>query len=62
MGPLLYGTLIGNGSDRTGLTLGYLIGGGVMILGGLTEVAFGVNAERKSLESVARPLTAVSSE
>jgi len=28
---------------------------------GLVEVAFGINAERKSLETAARPLTEVSS-
>ncbi len=59
LGPLLYGALIGNGSSHTGLFIGYLIGGGVMILGGIIEVLFGINAEGRSLESVARPLTAV---
>ncbi len=59
VGPILYGVLIGNGTDRTGLTIGYLIGGVLMILGGLTEVLIGVAAERKSLESVATPLTEV---
>jgi hypothetical protein len=39
--------------------LGYLVGAGLMILGGLIEMAFGVNAERKSLEDIATPLTAV---
>lgn len=58
--PVLYGALIGNGSSHVGLTIGYLIGGSIMILGGLIELIFGINAERKSLESVARPLTAVS--
>lgn len=60
LGPILYGALIGNGTDRTGLFIGYLIGGGLMILGGLVEVWFGMNAEGQSLESVARPLTEVS--
>jgi hypothetical protein len=54
--------LIGNGSNRTGLTIGYLIGGGVMIIGGLVEVFLGIDAEGKPLEQVARPLTAVGSE
>ena len=31
-----------------------------MILGGVIEVLFGIDAEGRSLESVARPLTAVS--
>jgi len=60
--PLLYGALIGNGSDRAGLTIGYLVGGGVMIIGGLVEVFLGIDAEGKPLEQVARPLTAVGSE
>jgi hypothetical protein len=59
--PLLYGALIGNGSSRAGLTIGYLIGGGIMIIGGLVEVFLGIDAEGKSLEQVARPLTAVDS-
>ena len=62
IGPILYGTLIGNGSNRTGLTIGYLIGGGVMIIGGLVEVFLGIDAEGRSLEQVARPLTEVGSE
>ena len=32
-----------------------------MIIGGLVEMAFGVNAEGKSLEEVAAPLTEVGS-
>lgn len=60
LGPLLYGFLIGNGSSRTGLFIGYLIGAAIMILGGVIEVLFGVDAEGRSLESVAQPLTAVS--
>lgn len=34
-----------------------LHGAAMMILGGLAELAFGVKAERESLERVARPLT-----
>jgi hypothetical protein len=56
------GALIGNGTSRTGLTIGYIIGGGLMIAGGLVEVFFGINAEGKALESVARPLTQVTEE
>jgi MFS family permease len=61
VGPILYGSLIGSGTDRAGLTIGYLIGGGLMIIGGLVEVFLGINAEGKSLETVARPLTQVGS-
>jgi hypothetical protein len=32
-----------------------------MIIGGLVEVSLGINAEGKSLETVARPLTEVGS-
>jgi MFS family permease len=59
-GPVVYGALIGDGDDRTSLFIGYLIGAGVMIAGGLIELVLGVNAERKSLETIAKPLTAVS--
>ena len=48
LGPVIYGALIGNGTNRTGLTIGYIIGGGIMIIGGLVEVAFGINAEGKA--------------
>src|SRR6201996_176378 len=57
VGPAFYGTLIGNGLNRTGLTIGYLGGGGIMILGGIVEVFLGVDAEGKPLEEIAAPLT-----
>jgi MFS family permease len=59
LGPVFYGHLIGNGNDPYRLFIGYAIGGGVMIIGGLVELALGVPAEGKSLEDVARPLSAV---
>ena len=59
VGPTLYGNLVGDGSDPHRLFVGYLIGGGAMIAGGLVEVALGVKAERVSLEDVARPLSLV---
>jgi MFS family permease len=59
LGPLFFGALIGDGSDRTGLVVGYVVGGLIMVAGGLVEVAFGVNAEGQSLETVTKPLTAV---
>jgi len=62
LGTIFYGALIGTGTDRAGLTIGYLIGGGVMIIGGLVEVFLGIDAEGKPLEQVARPLTAVASD
>jgi MFS family permease len=56
-GPWFYGKLIGDGTNHTMLTIGYLIGAGVMVLGGLVEVFLGVDAEGKSLEDVATPLS-----
>jgi MFS family permease len=57
VGPAFYGALIGNGLNRTGLTIGYLVGGGIMILGGLVEVFLGIDAEGKPMEEIAAPLT-----
>jgi hypothetical protein len=58
LGPVVYGALIGDGSNPFNLFLGYLLGAGVMIVGGLVTLAFGVDAEGKSLEDVATPLSA----
>ena len=60
-GPLLFGALIGSASeakDITGLAVGYFLGAGLMVLGGLAEAFLGVKAEGQSLESIAQPLTA----
>lgn len=56
-GPLFYGWLIGDGSSKTGLFIGYVIGGAIMVFGGIIEIIFGINAEGKSLETVTKPLT-----
>src|SRR5262249_52775060 len=56
LGPVIYGALIGDGTSRTGLFIGYLVGGGIMVLGGVVELALGINAEGKSLEEVTKPL------
>ncbi|WP_284255730.1 MFS transporter [Pseudolysinimonas kribbensis] len=57
LGPVIYGGLIGDGHNRTGMAVGYYIGAGVMILGGIITFVLGVNAERKPLEEVADPLS-----
>jgi MFS family permease len=57
IGPALYGHNIATG-NRTTVFYGYLLGAGLMILGGLTEMIIGVNAEQRGLEDVATPLTA----
>jgi MFS family permease len=61
LGPAFYGALIGDGSSRTGLVWGYVIGGLIMAAGGVIELAFGIKAEGKSLETVTKPLTATAS-
>src|SRR6476660_2702569 len=58
LGPWLYGHLIGDGTDRVPLFYGYLLGAGVMIVGGLVAAFIGVAAEGKSLEDVATPFAA----
>jgi len=57
--PYLFGALIGEGKDPGPLTIGYLFGAALMFVGGLIAWFFGVNAERKSLEDIATPLSAV---
>lgn len=54
-GPALYGYIVGTGS-RSLLFWGYVAGAIVIASGGVTELFLGVNAERKSLENIARPL------
>jgi MFS family permease len=58
LGPVVYGALIGDGSDPGALFGGYLLGAGVMIVGGLIAWFLAVDAEGKSLEEVAAPLAA----
>jgi MFS family permease len=55
-GNTWYGDLIGDGSNRNTLFVGYMVGAGAMILGGIVAAFFGVAAEGKSLEDVASPL------
>ncbi|HUZ91720.1 MAG TPA: MFS transporter [Methylocella sp.] len=54
--PLLLGILIETGS-RASVFDGYLFGSGLMVLAAIVEVIWGVAAERKPLEAVARPLS-----
>jgi MFS family permease len=60
-GPLLFGQFIHSG-DTTLVAVGFFIGAAAMALGGLAELAFGVSAEQKSLEHIAKPLTAEEAE
>jgi len=56
-GPVLFGALIDTGS-RDRLMLGYLLAGGLMVGAAVVEAFLGVDAERRSLEEVAPPLSA----
>jgi MFS family permease len=58
-GSAWYGHLIGTGSNRNTLFAGYVVGAIAMMLGGLAAVFFAVDAEGKSLEDVARPLSVI---
>jgi MFS family permease len=58
IGPLLLGALISTGS-RGSVAIGYLIGAALMIGAAVVEVIWGIDAERKPLEAVSRPLSAV---
>jgi len=54
--PFLFGSLIETGS-RASVFGGYLFGSGLMVLAAIVEMIWGVAAERKPLEAVARPLS-----
>jgi MFS family permease len=56
IGPTLFGQLIESG-DRMNVFIGYLVGAGLMIMAAVVQALWGVAAERKSLEHVARPLS-----
>jgi MFS family permease len=57
IGPVLFGALVATGQPGN-VALGYYLGAAVMIVGGLAELALGVEAAQRSLEDVATPLSA----
>ena len=59
--PLIFGHLIGTGS-QFGVAIGYVGAAVLMILGGICEAFWGVEAAGKSLEKVAKPLSSKSKE
>ncbi|HET9613653.1 MAG TPA: MFS transporter, partial [Candidatus Limnocylindrales bacterium] len=61
IGPLLFGNLIASG-NRGEVATAFLIGAGVMAVGGIVELLFGVKAEQVPLENIAKPLTAEEAE
>jgi len=56
-GPLLFSALVSTGKVPD-TVLAFCIGAVLMIAGGITELILGVRAERRSLEDIARPITA----
>ncbi|WP_194814933.1 MFS transporter [Nocardia sp. XZ_19_385] len=56
-GPLVFSKLAEDG-DPGRIALAFAIGATAMLLAGLVEVVFGVKAEQRSLEDLARPLSA----
>jgi MFS family permease len=57
IGPLIFGALIGEGTDRGPLFWGYVGASIIMLVGGLVAFKFGVDAEGKALEDIAPPLS-----
>jgi MFS family permease len=57
-GPALFGALIDTGS-RLSIFYGYLLGGVLMLIAAIVAAFLVTNAERRSLEDVAPPLSAV---
>ena len=59
--PAFFGKLIDTGA-RADVFIGYVVGAVLMILAALIQWIWGVAAERRPLEHIARPLTAVEQE
>jgi MFS family permease len=55
-GPALFGALIESGA-RDQVFVGYVLGGALMIIAAVVTALLGVNAERRSLEDIAPPLS-----
>jgi MFS family permease len=60
IGPQLFGRLVPTGKTSD-VFVALVIGAVLMIVGGVIEIAFGVKAEGRRLEGIAKPLTAVES-
>jgi MFS family permease len=58
LSPTLFGHLIASGS-KTQVNYGYMLGAALMISAGIVAVFLAVPAERRALEDVAKPFTAV---
>jgi MFS family permease len=60
IGPILFGKFIEEG--RSQVVFGYYLGAALMIAAGLVAAVLAVNAEKRSLEDIAEPLTAQEAE
>jgi MFS family permease len=58
IGPAFFGRLIDT-HQRSEVFLGYLVGSGLMLAAAVIAAIWGVDAERKSLEHIATPLSSV---
>jgi MFS family permease len=58
IGPQLFGRLIPTGKTSD-VFVALIVGSVLMIMGGIAELLFGVKAERRRLEHIAKPLTEV---
>ncbi|HZU40442.1 MAG TPA: MFS transporter [Solirubrobacteraceae bacterium] len=58
IGPQVFGRLIPTGKTSD-VFAALVLGAVLMIIGGVAEIIFGVKAERRRLEGIAKPLTAV---
>jgi MFS family permease len=57
-GPWLFGSLIGTG-ERSAIGWGYAFGAALMLVAAAVEWKLGIAAERRALEDVALPLSAI---
>ncbi|MEY2534684.1 MAG: hypothetical protein QOF29_2594 [bacterium] len=60
-GPLLFGRLVESG-DEGQVFYGYVLGAALMIVAGIVQAVLGVEAARRDLEDVAKPLSAEAAE
>jgi MFS family permease len=58
IGPWLFGKLVETGASSN-IVAGYFLGAGLMIAAAVVEAVIGVKAERRSLESIAAPLSSI---
>jgi MFS family permease len=58
LGPTVYSGLTAS-HKASHLMVGYMVGAGIMVIGGVVAAVLGINAERTALEDVASPLSLV---